>query len=68
MNDYERKQEARRQRYEELAAKNEKESSRRFGTAHEIGSHIPLGQPILVGHHSERRHRADIRRVRGSDN
>lgn len=63
MNDYEARQEARRQRYEELAAKNEQEASRRFGTAREIGSHIPMGQPILVGHHSERRHRADIDRI-----
>jgi|GEM_PF-6662192 len=25
---------------------------------------IPLGQPILVGHHSERRHRSDIEKMR----
>src|SRR5216683_1919141 len=24
--------------------------------------HIPFGQPILVGHHSERRHRRDLAR------
>ena len=63
MNDYEARQEARRQRYEELAAKNKQEANRRYGTASEIGSHIPMGQPILVGHHSERRHRADIARI-----
>lgn len=63
MNDYEARQEARRQRYEELARKNKQEASRRFGTASEIGSHIPMGQPILVGHHSEKRHRADIARI-----
>ena len=27
--------------------------------------HIPLGQPILAGHHSERRHRRDLRRGEG---
>lgn len=35
----------------------------RFATAHDIVSHIPLGQPILVGHHSERRHRRDLDRM-----
>lgn len=63
MNDYEARQERRRQRYEELAAKNRKEAEQRFGTAREIGSHIPMGQPILVGHHSEKRHRADAARI-----
>lgn len=63
MNDYEARQARRRQRYEELAAKNRKEASQRFGTAREIGSHIPMGQPILVGHHSEKRHRADAARI-----
>lgn len=28
-----------------------------------IGEHIPMGQPILVGHHSERRHRRDVARM-----
>ena len=31
--------------------------------ARAIGDHIPFGQPILVGHHSERRHRRDIARI-----
>jgi hypothetical protein len=29
----------------------------------EIQSFIPLGQPILVGHHSEGRHRRDLKRI-----
>ena len=32
--------------------------------ADQISSGIPLGQPILVGHHSERRHRRDLERLR----
>jgi hypothetical protein len=28
-----------------------------------VGGYIPLGQPILVGHHSEKRHRRDIERM-----
>lgn len=31
--------------------------------AHDIASGIPPGQPILVGHHSERHHRRDIDRM-----
>lgn len=31
--------------------------------AHRIAGGIPFGQPILVGHHSESRHRRDIARV-----
>jgi hypothetical protein len=31
-------------------------------SAHEIVDAIPMGQPILVGHHSERRHRRDLDR------
>ena len=63
MNDYEAKQEAKKERYKELAEKNRQESERRFDTASEIGRAIPFGQPILVGHHSERGHRADLKRI-----
>ena len=39
----------------------------RFQTQHArasaIASHIPMGQPILVGHHSEKRHRRDLARI-----
>jgi hypothetical protein len=31
--------------------------------AHNLGSVIPFGQPILVGHHSEGRHRALLKRI-----
>ena len=31
-------------------------------TAHDVTAGIPFGQPILVGHHSERRHRAAVER------
>lgn len=35
----------------------------RFGAASQISDMIPLGQPILVGHHSEGRHRRDLARI-----
>ena len=40
------------------------ESDAAYNKAKRIGDMIPLGQPILVGHHSEGRHRADIKRIR----
>lgn len=63
MNSYEEKQEARRERLERAAEKARAESAQRFGAADRIGSFIPMGQPILVGHHSERRHRRDLDKI-----
>ena len=34
-----------------------------FKAAHALGEMIPFGQPILVGHHSEKRARADAKRI-----
>ncbi len=61
--DFEERRENRKARYEDLAIKNEKESTGRFKTAKGIGDHIPFGQPILVGHHSEGRHRRDLAKI-----
>lgn len=65
MNSYEAKLEARRARYEELAEKAEGRSNSAYKRAdlREEVSGIPFGQPILVGHHSEGRHRAAIKRA-----
>ena len=65
MNSYEAKQEARKARYEELAEKNQVKADREFhkGDLREEVSGIPFGQPILVGHHSEGRHRNAIKRA-----
>jgi hypothetical protein len=35
-------------------------SNASFERAHNVVKHIPFGQPILVGHHSERHHRRDL--------
>jgi hypothetical protein len=55
----ERRADAARERAEKAGAKAEAhyEASKR------IGNLIPLGQPILVGHHSEKRHRRDLDRI-----
>ena len=52
------RQEARADRYRGLAEKANKQSKEAFKLSRSIVEHIPLGQPILVGHHSERAHRS----------
>lgn len=54
---------ARVERMEARAEKAEEGSTQAYNTAHQIGSFIPFGQPILVGHHSEKRHRRDIEKI-----
>ena len=47
---------------QEWAEKAEARSTARYKAARAAVENIPFGQPILVGHHSERRHRAAIAR------
>ena len=51
-------------RYETYASNAEARAESRSQSAARISSFIPVGQPILVGHHSERRHRRDIECIR----
>ena len=63
MNEYEQKQQNRVERFRELAEKNKTAAAAAWARGHEMASVIPMGQPILVGHHSEkadRRYRARI--------
>ena len=62
MNEYEKRQQERKERYKERADKARAEADAHFKRAKDIGDAIPFGQPILVGHHSEKRHRGDIER------
>lgn len=50
---------------EEWAAKASERCTAEFETARQITEHIPFGQPILVGHHSEAGHRRAIERSAG---
>jgi hypothetical protein len=61
--DYEDRKAERINRYEERAAAARGEASSRRGRAKSISDGIPLGQPILVGHHSEARARADMNKI-----
>ena len=58
MNAYEEKVEARKEYYEKKAAAARADSSARWDESRKMASRIPFGQPILVGHHSERADRA----------
>lgn len=55
--------EAKLEKRQEWAGKAEARAEQRFNTAQRIGDMIPFGQPILVGHHSERHHRRDLDRI-----
>ncbi len=61
--DYEDRKEARIERLESKAAAASAESTAAYRRASEIAHSIPMGQPIIVGHHSERHARADQRRI-----
>lgn len=65
MNRFEEKQEAKRERLLAAADRAAVASAAAYKRAdlREGASGIPLGQPILVGHHSEGRHRAAIKRA-----
>lgn len=58
MNYYEQRQEEKRERYAELATKKRAEARRLYEAGTKALKMIPFGQPILVGHHSERADRA----------
>lgn len=55
---YEEKRANRLERYNRLASKFSKESDSRYQRFKSLLSVIPMGQPILVGHHSEKGHRS----------
>ena len=61
--DYEERKQEKIERYTALSEKAQKESKISYETAKKISDCIPFGQPILVGHHSEKRHRRDLERI-----
>ncbi len=65
---YRDRREARAERLDEWAAKREAKSLQAAQAADRIADGIPLGQPILVGHHSEAAHRRDIERIHSGMN
>jgi hypothetical protein len=64
-NRYESRQDARRERLLAASASAEAEAGNLHARARSMASVIPLGQPILVGHHSEGRDRRYRDRIGG---
>ena len=60
---YRERREAKAERLRGWSENAEKRSEVAYAQADAIASMIPMGQPILVGHHSERRHRKDLDRI-----
>lgn len=61
--DYVERQEYKKDLYQERAEKADKRSQSHYERHRDIASVIPMGQPILIGHHSEKRHRNDLKRI-----
>ncbi|MFI0406609.1 DUF3560 domain-containing protein [Actinomadura sp. 3N508] len=59
--------ETRAERYGSRGVRAAQAGEARWARNRERASHIPMGQPILVGHHSERRHRNFLRKLWRSD-
>lgn len=55
--------EERAERFEDYSERRAEDSERAHAAVETIAGCIPLGQPILVGHHSERRARKDAERI-----
>lgn len=55
--------EERSERFEEYSASRAKDADQAHRAVKAIADNIPLGQPILVGHHSERHARRDAEKV-----
>lgn len=61
--DYHDRMEAKAARLRKRAESHRAKGAAAYASAKRIGDMIPMGQPILVGHHSEGRHRRDIARI-----
>lgn len=55
--------EERAERFEDYSDKRANDADRARATVDAIAKHIPMGQPILIGHHSERHARRDAEKI-----
>ncbi|MGD9724772.1 MAG: DUF3560 domain-containing protein, partial [Pirellulales bacterium] len=55
--------ERRLEKRQEWGEKRDAQATQLFDRAHMLAQQIPLGQPILIGHHSERGHRRHIAKI-----
>lgn len=63
MRPYAERKAARVERLKARAERTRAEGERKLAAADRIANGIPMGQPILIGHHSEKRHRKDLERM-----
>ncbi len=61
--DYEERKEYKKELYQERIEQAEQRSQAHYERQNKISSAIPMGQPIIVRHHSEKRHRNDLKRI-----
>lgn len=61
--DFEERKERKIERYQERTEKATYRSKTHYKNHDRMASFIPFGQPILVGHHSENRHRRDLDKI-----
>ena len=66
LNSYEQKQADKKERLLASAGKSREESSQAYENAKELSGVLPFGQPILIGHHSESRHRRHVEKVQNT--
>jgi hypothetical protein len=64
--DYQERKENKIDAFEKRARKNSVLADQELDRASKMGSVIPLGQPILIGHHSEKSHRALLKKIDGA--
>lgn len=57
------RQEQRAERFEEYSDNRREDADRAHKAVNAITEHIPLGQPVLVGHHSEKHARRDAEKI-----
>lgn len=60
---YEERKQNRIEAYERLAEKNRMLSNEKYEQSRKMAGIIPFGQPILIGHHSEKKHRRHLDRI-----
>lgn len=61
--DYAERKAEKLERNQERASKARAEAQRAYNESTRLAEMIPFGQPILVGHHSEKGHRAHINKI-----
>ncbi len=66
MNAYEQRKQDRLDRHADRVDRLNSKSEEHWEKATSETRHIPLGQPILVGHHSEGKHRRALERAQNN--